>query len=52
MLSNRLRRRGRALLLQAAQPQIMALIERSGFTGCRACSCSQPTGPAPAWAVA
>ncbi len=31
MLSNRLRRRGRALVLQGAQPQIMALIELVGL---------------------
>jgi anti-anti-sigma regulatory factor len=31
MLSRRLRRRGRALLLQGAQPQIMALIEKVGL---------------------
>ncbi len=31
MLSNRLRRRGRALVLQGAQPQIMSLIELVGL---------------------
>ncbi|MDA8068066.1 MAG: STAS domain-containing protein [Actinomycetota bacterium] len=31
MLSHRLRRRGRRLLLQAPQPQIMALIEMVGL---------------------
>ncbi len=31
MLSNRLRRRGRALLLKGAQPQIMNLIELVGL---------------------
>jgi anti-anti-sigma regulatory factor len=31
MLSNRLRRRGRALLLHGAQPQIMSLIEMVGL---------------------
>jgi anti-anti-sigma regulatory factor len=31
MLSNRLRRRGRALLLDGAQPQIMSLIEMVGL---------------------
>jgi anti-anti-sigma regulatory factor len=31
MLSNRLRRRGRALLLAGAQPQIMNLIETVGL---------------------
>jgi anti-anti-sigma regulatory factor len=31
MLSNRLRRRGRALLLDGAQPQIMNLIETVGL---------------------
>jgi anti-anti-sigma regulatory factor len=31
MLSNRLRRRGRALILHGAQPQIMSLIELVGL---------------------
>jgi anti-anti-sigma regulatory factor len=31
MLSRRLRRRGRALLLRGAQPQIWALIEKVGL---------------------
>ncbi len=32
MLSNRLRRRGRALLLRGAQPQIVTLIEMVGLS--------------------
>jgi anti-anti-sigma regulatory factor len=45
MLSNRLRRRGRALLLDGAQPQIMSLIEMVGLDhlpGVRVLGSSEP----------
>jgi anti-anti-sigma regulatory factor len=53
MLSNRLRRRGRALLLQAPQPQIMSLIELVGLHRLPGVQLlGSPLAPAPAPALA
>ena len=52
MLSNRLRRRGRALLLDGAQPQIMSLIEMVGLDLLPGVRVLGTTAPAPAPALA
>ena len=52
MLSNRLRRRGRALLLDGAQPQIMSLIEMVGLDPLPGVRVLGTTAPAPAPALA
>ena len=55
MLSNRLRRRGRALLLQAPQPQILSLIELVGLhrlPGVQLLGSPSVPAPAPAPALA
>jgi anti-anti-sigma regulatory factor len=52
MLSNRLRRRGRALLLDGAQPQIMSLIEMVGLDHLPGVRVLGSTAPAPAPALA
>jgi anti-anti-sigma regulatory factor len=51
MLSNRLRRRGRALLLDGAQPQIMSLIEMVGLDHLPGVRVLGTTAPSPALAL-
>ena len=48
MLSNRLRRRGRALVLDGAQPQIMSLIEMVGLDHLPGVRVLGSTAPVPA----